>query len=60
MHCIYCGVDYSLDEPCWCLPRSCKPAEVKEIMQGVWGDAVKEWSLRASNDANWIQGAGEA
>ena len=45
MHCVYCGVDYSSDEPCLCMPPVRSSAEGATKVKGVWGDAAMEWSL---------------
>jgi hypothetical protein len=47
MHCVYCGVDYSPEEPCMCLPpvREGK-AEPMAKVSGPWGEAAAEWSAK--------------
>ena len=47
MHCVYCGVDYSPEETCLCLPpvRPGK-AEAETKVAGPWGEATAEWSAK--------------
>jgi hypothetical protein len=52
MHCVYCGVEYSSEEPCLCMPpvRRLSPAEAPAKVKGAWGEAVKEWSVEAGGE----------
>ena len=47
MHCAYCGVDYSFEETCLCLPpvygSRTEPAAAVKVT-GPWGEAAAEWS----------------
>jgi hypothetical protein len=53
MHCVYCGVDYNLEDGCWCLP----PAESNAISRPdrvdvPWGEAAAAWSMRMARTAD--------
>jgi hypothetical protein len=47
MHCVYCGVEYSLEDACLCLPRlkSSKLWSSEPRVEGPWGEAAREWSV---------------
>lgn len=46
MHCAYCGVDYSFENPCRCLPpvREADVANAPRV-DVPWGEAAVDWSL---------------
>jgi len=51
MHCIYCGMDYGMDDFCRCLPA--KAAHSVVVLPRVdvpWGDAVAYWSQRPARE----------
>jgi hypothetical protein len=53
MHCVYCGVDYSLDDPCLCLPPVRTPATARlPQVEGPWGEAERDWSARPPGEAS--------
>jgi hypothetical protein len=62
MHCAYCGVDYSFEDCCLCLPpRRPEVATAVPKVDGPWGEAAIEWSLREIKDKRaWMGRGGEA
>jgi hypothetical protein len=54
MFCAYCGVHYEVEECCLCLPSLDEVTrlalEVTKV-NGVWGDAPAEWSIKPVNPA---------
>ena len=53
MHCVYCSVDYSLEDSCLCLPPARKEATASlPKVEGPWGEAGRDWSARPSGDAS--------
>ena len=55
MHCVYCGVDYNLEEGCWCLPvAASKMISSSERVNVPWGEAAAEWSVGMARDADGL------
>lgn len=53
MHCIYCGVDYSPEDHCLCLPPARREVTASlPKVEGPWGEAGRDWSARPSEDAS--------
>ena len=51
MHCVYCGVDYSLEDSCLCLPPARKQVIASPPrVEGPWGEAARNWSARPSGE----------
>jgi len=57
MHCVYCGVDYSFEDPCLCMPRV-HGDEVRGFtrkVKGPWGETVAEWSFEpGTGTTRWV------
>jgi hypothetical protein len=47
MHCSYCGIEYSLEDACLCLPRqeTGRTSSSEPRVDGPWGEASREWSM---------------
>jgi len=62
MHCAYCGVDYTVEDGCLCLPpKRAEGITAVPRVDGPWGEADIEWSLREIKDKRArIGGRGEA
>jgi hypothetical protein len=58
MHCVYCGVDYSFDDPCLCVPRlngHDESGAYTRKVKGPWGETVAEWSYEpGSGRPYWL------
>lgn len=53
MHCVYCGVDYSPEDHCLCLPPARREVSASlPKVEGPWGEAERDWSARPSEDAS--------
>ena len=56
MHCVYCGVEYSFDDPCLCMPRvNGKEENFTRKVKGPWGETIAEWSFEPeSHQSCWV------
>ena len=57
MHCVYCGVDYSFDDPCLCMPRvhGDEVSGFTRKVKGPWGETVAEWSFEpGTGTTRWV------
>lgn len=59
MRCIYCGIEYSLNDACLCLPHM-EPIgswSDQPKVQGPWGEAEREWSLPCGGGQRFLETA---
>ena len=55
MHCNYCGMDYSLEDPCRCLPARPEAKENLTKVDVPWGEAAAEWSARPTQAGKLLE-----